>query len=115
MEKVTIIGVDLAKSVFQLHGAAADGSVVFRKKLTRPQFRKFMAAQRRRGQSRRWLELHHRKRHGDCHKACQNLPATCGGWLDRDRRVHPPNHGSRGLKRSINANNQHIMRTGGRT
>lgn len=45
MEKVTIIGVDLAKSVFQLHGAAADGSVVFRKKLTRPQFRKFMAAQ----------------------------------------------------------------------
>jgi transposase len=32
MEKVTIIGVDLAKNVFQLHGAAADGSVVFRKK-----------------------------------------------------------------------------------
>ena len=45
MEKVTIIGVDLAKNVFQLHGAAADGSVVFRKKLSRPQFRKFVAAQ----------------------------------------------------------------------
>lgn len=45
MEKVTIIGVDLAKNVFQLHGAAADGSVVFRKKLSRPQFQKFMAAQ----------------------------------------------------------------------
>lgn len=43
MEKVTIIGVDLAKNVFQLHGAASDGSVVFRKKLTRAQFCKFMA------------------------------------------------------------------------
>ncbi|MER9071193.1 IS110 family transposase, partial [Mesorhizobium sp. M0902] len=43
MEKVTIIGVDLAKNVFQLHGAAADGSVVFRKKLSRLQFSKFMA------------------------------------------------------------------------
>jgi hypothetical protein len=31
MLKVTIIGVDLAKNVFQLHGAAEDGSVVFRK------------------------------------------------------------------------------------
>ncbi|WP_287208863.1 hypothetical protein [Mesorhizobium sp.] len=29
MEEVTIIGVDLAKNVFQLHGAAADGSVGF--------------------------------------------------------------------------------------
>ena len=35
MKEVTIIGVDLAKNVFQVHGAAADGSVVFRKKLTR--------------------------------------------------------------------------------
>ncbi len=42
---VTIIGVDLAKNVFQLHGAAADGSVIFRKKLTRFQFRRFMAVQ----------------------------------------------------------------------
>jgi len=45
MKKVTIIGIDLAKNVFQLHGAATDGSVVFRKKLSRQQFRKFMAAQ----------------------------------------------------------------------
>ncbi len=29
MKEVTIIGVDLAKNVFQLHGAAADGVVVF--------------------------------------------------------------------------------------
>ena len=33
MENVTIIGVDLAKNVFQVHGATADGSVAFRKKL----------------------------------------------------------------------------------
>ena len=45
MEEVTIIGVDLAKNVFQVHGAAADGSVVFRKKLSRPQFARFMAVQ----------------------------------------------------------------------
>lgn len=42
MENVTVIEVDLAKSVFQLHGAAADGSVVFRKELSRRQFQLFM-------------------------------------------------------------------------
>jgi len=31
MKKVTLIGVDLAKNVYQLHGAAEDGSVIFRK------------------------------------------------------------------------------------
>ncbi len=45
MGKATIIGVDLAKNVFQVHGAAADGSVLFRKKLSRPQFARFMADQ----------------------------------------------------------------------
>lgn len=45
MEKVSIIGVDLAKKVFQLHGSTSDGAVVFRKKLSRPQFSKFMQDQ----------------------------------------------------------------------
>jgi hypothetical protein len=45
MEKVSIIGLDLAKNVFQAHGAAADGAVVFRRKLSRAQLLKFMAAQ----------------------------------------------------------------------
>ena len=45
MEQVSIIGIDLAKRVFQAHGAAADGSVVFRKKLSRGQFLAFLAAQ----------------------------------------------------------------------
>jgi len=35
MEQVTIIGLDLAKRVFQVHGATADGRVAFRKKLSR--------------------------------------------------------------------------------
>ena len=29
MKDVSIIGIDLAKQVFQLHGATADGEVVF--------------------------------------------------------------------------------------
>jgi transposase len=45
IEEVTIIGVDLAKNVFQVHGASADGSVLFRKKLSRPEFARFMAQQ----------------------------------------------------------------------
>lgn len=35
MDKVSTVGLDLAKSVFQLHGADAKGAVVFRKKLRR--------------------------------------------------------------------------------
>jgi transposase len=40
--KDIIIGVDLAKRVFQLHGASTDGQMKFRKKLSREQFRAFM-------------------------------------------------------------------------
>lgn len=42
MDEVSIVGVDLAKQVFQVHGAAADGRVLFRKRLSRPQFVRFM-------------------------------------------------------------------------
>ncbi len=45
MKEVSIIGLDLAKNVFQAHGAAADGSVVFRRKLSRAQLGKFFSAQ----------------------------------------------------------------------
>ena len=41
--KDTMIGVDLAKRVFQLHGASMAGHLKFRKKVTRIQFRHFMA------------------------------------------------------------------------
>lgn len=47
MDKVTIIGIDLAKRVFQLHGAAAEGRVVFRKKLCRSQLLNFLGSQPR--------------------------------------------------------------------
>ncbi|TIL19855.1 MAG: IS110 family transposase [Mesorhizobium sp.] len=43
--KDTMIGVDLAKNVFQLHGASMTGEVKFRKKLARGQFLRFMADQ----------------------------------------------------------------------
>ncbi len=43
--KDMMIGVDLAKSVFQVHGASMTGQVKFRKKLSREQFRRFMAEQ----------------------------------------------------------------------
>ena len=35
MSEVTIIGIDLAKRSFQVHGVRSDGSVGYRKKLTR--------------------------------------------------------------------------------
>ncbi|MBW4710759.1 hypothetical protein KX928_23460 [Roseobacter sp. YSTF-M11] len=40
--EVTTIGVDLAKSVFQVHGSDAEGGKVSSKKLTRSQFARFM-------------------------------------------------------------------------
>ena len=40
-----MIGVDLAKNVFQVHAALRTGAVQFRKKLTRQQFTVFMARQ----------------------------------------------------------------------
>jgi len=43
--KDMMIGVDLAKNVFQIHGALRTGEVQFRKKLTRQQFTAFMARQ----------------------------------------------------------------------
>ena len=43
--KDTMIGVDLAKNVFQVHGASMTGHVKFRKKLTRLQFLRAMAEQ----------------------------------------------------------------------
>lgn len=43
MEQANIIGLDLAKRVFQAHGATADGKVAFRKKLSRGQVLAFFA------------------------------------------------------------------------
>ena len=45
MSEITLIGIDLAKRVFQLHGARSDSSVSFRRKLSRGQLLAFGAQQ----------------------------------------------------------------------
>ena len=44
MEHATIIGIDLATRSFQLHGARPDGSLAFRKKLSRDRVLEFVAS-----------------------------------------------------------------------
>jgi transposase len=41
---VSIVGLDLAKNVFQAHGARADGSVAFRTKISRAKLLSFFAS-----------------------------------------------------------------------
>ena len=43
MNKISVIGLDLAKNVFQLHGVDADGEIVVRKQLSRSQLCQFLA------------------------------------------------------------------------
>ncbi|ESZ22717.1 IS110 family transposase [Mesorhizobium sp. L48C026A00] len=43
MNNTIIIGIDLAKNVFQLHGMRADGSVAFRRKVSRARLLPFLA------------------------------------------------------------------------
>ena len=43
MNQVSTVGLDLAKHIFQLHGADSAGAVVFRKKLRRGQVLAFLA------------------------------------------------------------------------
>ena len=43
MMDFNIVGLDLAKRVFQVHGATADGEVVVRKKLSRGQVLAYFA------------------------------------------------------------------------
>jgi transposase len=44
METITTVGLDLAKSVFQVHGVGADGSVLVRRKLRRMDVLQFFAS-----------------------------------------------------------------------
>ena len=43
MDRITIIGIDISKRSFQLHGATADGKPVFGKKLSREKFLVFLS------------------------------------------------------------------------
>ena len=47
VEQVSTIGLDIAKHVFQVHGADAAGHVLFRKRITRGKLVGFLAAQAR--------------------------------------------------------------------
>src|SRR3974390_183063 len=47
MDQVTIIGLDLAKRAFQVHGARGDGGVVYRQKFSRDKILTFLAQQPR--------------------------------------------------------------------
>jgi transposase len=44
MDEISVIGIDLAKNVFQLAALSADGRVIWEKRLKRDGFRRFMAA-----------------------------------------------------------------------
>ena len=44
MGEVSTIGLDIAKSVFQIHGVNAAGAVVMRKRITRAKLSEFFAA-----------------------------------------------------------------------
>jgi hypothetical protein len=46
MEQVATIGLDIAKHVFQVHGADAAGHALFRKRVTRPKLLGFLAGRR---------------------------------------------------------------------
>src|SRR5882724_11470707 len=43
MKEVNVLGIDLAKNIFQLHGADRNGNVVLKKKLNRKQLVLFVA------------------------------------------------------------------------
>ena len=63
MEDIAVVGVDLAKSVFQVHGIDARGQVVLRRKLSRSKLLSFFAD-----------AAAVRDRHGDL-RECQPLGA----------------------------------------
>ena len=52
MKQATTIGLDIAKHVFQVHGADGAGHVLFRKRITRVKLLGFL--ERKPGASSRW-------------------------------------------------------------
>ena len=43
MNKLSVVGLDLAKNVFQVHGINTEGEVIVRKQLRRSEMRKYFA------------------------------------------------------------------------
>lgn len=44
MQEIAVVGLDLAKNVFQVHGVASDGAVLVRRQLRRAQVLDFFRA-----------------------------------------------------------------------
>lgn len=42
MDKISIVGIDLAKRIFQIHGADEKGKTILRRKLSRSELKKFI-------------------------------------------------------------------------
>ncbi len=67
MNKLSVVGLDLAKNVFQVHGINTEGEVVVRKQLRRSEMRKYFArlapclrfVQPRTPEQQAVLHLHH--------------------------------------------------------
>ena len=70
MDNVSIIGIDISKSSFQVHGATANGEPVLRKKLSRGKVLEFLASQ----------------------PACLVVMETCGGAHHWGREIQPLGH-----------------------
>ena len=70
MDNVSMIGIDISKSSFQVHGATASGQPVLRKKLSRGKVLEFLASQ----------------------PACLVMLKTCGGAYHSRRDIQPLGH-----------------------
>ena len=70
MDNVSIIGIDISKSSFQIHGATASGEPVLRKKLSRGKVLEFLALQ----------------------PPCLVVMETCGGAHHWGREIQPLGH-----------------------
>jgi hypothetical protein len=58
MGEVSTIGLDIAKSVFQIHGVNAAGAVVIRKRISRAKLLEFFAALRPASSALRRVRAH---------------------------------------------------------
>jgi len=73
MQTITTIGLDIAKSVFQVHGIDAEGKVVIRRQLKRR-----YAWRSSRGCRRAWLESKRARRLIIGRASCRHLATPCG-------------------------------------
>ena len=74
-QAVTTIGLDIAKSVFQVHGIDPEGKVLIRRKLKRAEFERGQEQARQYQQARRSLSAQLVHRQGTCSDPLRNEEA----------------------------------------